>query len=429
MELAVFLISLLVLLFTGIPIGVVLMVCCMILMYTIDMSDLCYQLSFQVVGGIDSYILMTVPFFILAGEIMKEGGISKQLIDFARIVVGRFRGGMGYVTVLACMLFAGLSGIAIADVSALGSMLVPMMVAAGYDKARATGLVCSASLTAPIIPPSLAFIVLGVAAELSIGRLFIMGIVPGILLGLSIMVAWFIMVRVDKYNDIVKVPLNEALPIIVKALPAVMLPIIIIVGIRMGYFTPTEGGAVACVYAFVVAFVLNRSLKVKQLPDIFFNSMKSTAVVMFVVGAACAIAWIVSMADVPAELTASMSGLVEHPILLLLAINVLLLCVGMVMDLVPIILIFSPVLFPLITAAGIDPYYFAIVMTVNLCIGLQTPPVGTVLFVGISISKLKMGQVVKGISPFLVAEVLFLIACLIFPQMITVPAEWFGYKS
>lgn len=427
MELAIFLISLFTLLFTGLPIGIVLMACSLILMYFIDLSDLSYQLSFQVVGGIDNYILMTVPFFILAGEIMKEGGISKQLIDFARIIVGRFRGGMGYVTVLACMLFAGLSGIAIADVSALGSMLVPMMVASGYDKARATGLVCSASLTAPIIPPSLAFIVLGVAAELSIGRLFVMGIVPGILLGVSIMVAWFIIVRKDKYNDIQKVSLKEALPITIKAFPAVMLPIIIIVGIRMGYFTPTEGGAVACVYAFVIASVLNRQLKISSLPNILFNAMKSTGVVMFIVGPACAIAWIISMADVPATLTEHMEIFVQHPMVLLIVINILLLSLGMVMDIVPIILIFSPVLFPLVTAAGIDPYYFAIIMVLNLCIGLQTPPVGTVLFVGMSIANLKMGQLIKGISPFLIAEVLFLILCLIFPQIITIPTSWFGY--
>ncbi|MDD6318510.1 MAG: TRAP transporter large permease [Succinatimonas hippei] len=428
MELAVFLISLFVLIFTGLPIGIVLMACFMILMYFIDIPDIPYQLSFQVVGGIDSYVLITVPFFILAGEIMKEGQISKQLIDFSRLVVGRFKGGMGYVTVLACMLFAGLSGIAIADVSALGAMLVPMMVACGYDKGRATGLVCSASLTAPIIPPSLAFIVLGVAAELSIGRLFVMGIVPGILLGLSIMLAWFFIVRIDKYDDVYKVSFKNAIPVAVKAFPAVLLPVIIIVGIRMGYFTPTEGGAVACVYAFFVATVLNRALPFKKIPDIFFNTMKSTAVVMFIVGSACAIAWLISMADVPAELTEIMSGLTNHPVILLLCINLLLIGMGMVMDLVPIILIFSPVLFPLINAAGIDPYYFAIIMTLNLCIGLQTPPVGTVLFVGISISKLKMGQVVKGISPFFIAEVGFLILCLLVPQIITVPAQWFGYK-
>ena len=223
MELFIFLGSLFAFLFTGMPIAIVLFICCLILLWFLDMGDLPYQLSFQVVSGTDNYILITVPFFILAGEIMKHGGISKQLIDFAQAVVGRFRGGLGYVTILACMLFAGLSGVAIADVSALGGMLIPMMVASGYDKGRATGLVCSSALTAPIIPPSLPMIILGVTAGLSIGKLFVMGIVPGILLGCSIMVAWFIMVRRDGVTDVTRVPLKDVIPITIKAIPAILL--------------------------------------------------------------------------------------------------------------------------------------------------------------------------------------------------------------
>ena len=426
MELFVFLGSLFVLLFTGIPIAVVLLLCSIILLHWIDMYDP-LLLAHQLVSGTDNYILVTVPFFILAGEIMKHGGISKQLISFAELVVGRFRGGMGYVTILACMLFAGLSGIAIADVSALGSMLVPMMVACGYDKARATGLVCSASLTAPIIPPSLPMIILGVTVELSIGRLFVMGIVPGIMLGLSLMLAWFIMVRRDGYNDTKQVPREQVIPLLIKALPALMLPVIIIVGIRMGLFTPTEGGAVACVYAFFVATMVNRELTLSRMPTILYDTMKSTAAVMFIVGGACAIGWLITMADVPSQIIDLMSGLTKSPILLMLCLNVLLLSLGMVMDITPIILIFAPVIFPLVRAAGIDVYYFAIIMIINLCIGLLTPPVGTVLFVGCSVSQLKMGQLVRGVLPFLLANFLFLAACLVFPQIITAPAKWFGY--
>ena len=426
MELFVFLGSLFVLLFTGIPIAVVLLLCSIILLHWIDMYDP-MLLAHQLVSGTDNYILVTVPFFILAGEIMKHGGISKQLISFAELVVGRFRGGMGYVTILACMLFAGLSGIAIADVSALGSMLVPMMVACGYDKARATGLVCSASLTAPIIPPSLPMIILGVTVELSIGRLFVMGIVPGIMLGLSLMLAWFIMVRRDGYNDTKQVPREQVIPLLIKALPALMLPVIIIVGIRMGLFTPTEGGAVACVYAFFVATMVNRELTLSRMPTILYDTMKSTAAVMFIVGGACAIGWLITMADVPSQIIDLMSGLTKSPILLMLCLNVLLLSLGMVMDITPIILIFAPVIFPLVRAAGIDVYYFAIIMIINLCIGLLTPPVGTVLFVGCSVSQLKMGQLVRGVLPFLLANFLFLAACLVFPQIITAPAKWFGY--
>lgn len=427
MELFVFLGSLFALLFTGIPIAIVLFICCLILLWVLDMGDLPYQLAFQVTSGTDNYILITVPFFILAGEIMKHGGISRQLIEFAQVVVGRFRGGLGYVTILACMLFAGLSGVAIADVSALGGMLIPMMVASGYDKGRATGLVCSSALTAPIIPPSLPMIILGVTAGLSIGKLFVMGIVPGILLGLSIMVAWFIVVRKDNITDVTKVPLNKVLPITIKALPAIMLPIIIIVGIRMGAFTPTEGGAVACAYAFFVSVFINRQLKLSIIPKLCYDAIRSTAVVMFIVGGASAVGWMITMADVPAQLVSLMDGLVANPIMLLIVLNILLLALGMVMDITPITLIFTPVLFPLVEAAGIDIYYFAVIMILNLCLGLLTPPVGTVLYVGCSVSKLKMGQVVRGVAPFLIAEFLFLGLCLVFPSIITAPAKWFGY--
>ena len=426
MELFVFLGSLFVLLFTGIPIAVVLILCSLILFHWIDMYDP-MLLAHQIVSGSDNFILVTVPFFILAGEIMKHGGISKQLIGFAEVVVGRLRGGMGYVTILACMLFAGLSGIAIADVSALGSILIPMMVACGYDKARATGLVCSAALTAPIIPPSLPMIILGVTAELSIGRLFVMGIVPGILFGGAIMLAWYFVVRKDGYFDTKHIPSDQIFPIFIKALPSLLLPVIIIVGIRMGLFTPTEGGAVACVYAFFVAVVINRQLKVSDLPTILYNAMKSASAVLFIVGGACTIGWLITMADVPRQIIDLMSGLTSRPILLMLALNVLLLALGMVMDITPIILIFAPVLFPLIKAAGIDQYYFALIMIINLCLGLLTPPVGTVLYVGCSVSQLKIGQLVQGMLPFLLAGFLFLGACLVFPQIITAPAVWFGY--
>ena len=426
MELFVFLGSLFLLLFTGLPVAIVLVLCSIILLHVMDMYDP-LLLAQQMVGGSDNFVLVTVPFFILAGEIMKEGGISKQLISFAQLVVGRLRGGMGYVTILACMLFAGLSGIAIADVSALGSMLIPMMVACGYQKSRATGIVCSAALTAPIIPPSLPLIILGVTVELSIGKLFVMGIVPGILLGLCLMGTWFIMVRKDGYHDTTKVPASQIWPIFVRTIPALLLPVIIIVGIRMGLFTPTEGGAVACVYAFFVSMVINRQLKARDIPDILYNAMKSSAIVLFIVGGACTIGWLITMADVPAQIVSLMSGLVDRPMLLLLTLNVLLLGLGMVMDITPITLIFAPVIFPLIKAAGIDPYYFGLIMIINLCIGLLTPPVGTVLYVGCSVSQLKIGEVVKGIGPFLIAEFAFLIACIIFPSIITAPAHWFGY--
>ncbi len=425
MELFIFLGSLFALLFTGIPVGVVLMLCSIILLAWLDMFD-ALLLSQQMIMGTDNFILTTIPFFILAGEIMKYGGISNRLISFAKFVVGRFRGGMGYVAIMACTLFAGLSGVAIADVSALGAVLIPMMVVCGYDKARATGLVCSAALTAPIIPPSLPMIVLGVTVELSIGKLFVMGVVPGLLLALTLMATWFFVVRKDGYHDVEVLPMSQFFPVFINAFPALLLPVIIIVGIRMGFFTPTEGGAVACVYAFFVATILNRELKWSQIPEVFFSAIKGSATVMFIVCTAYTIGWLITIAQVPSQIITLFHGLVDSPILLMITLNILLLALGMVMDLTPIILIFAPVIYPLVRAAGIDPYYFAIVMIVNLCVGLLTPPVGTVLYVGCSVSGLKLGQVVKGILPFLIAEMAFLLALIFFPPIITVPAGWFG---
>lgn len=425
MELFVFIGSLFALLLTGLPVAIVLMLCALILLYRLDMFDP-LLLSQQMLTGADSFILTAVPFFMLAGEIMKEGGISSRLIAFGQVIVGRFNGGMGYVAILASMLFAGLSGAAIADVAALGAVLIPMMVRCGYNKPRSTGLICASALTAPIIPPSIPLIILGVTVNLSIGRLFIMGIAPGIMLGLILMVVWYFVVKRDGYKDTVKFSLSESIKIAFSAIPALLLPIIIVVGIRFGIFTPTEGGAVAAVYAFFVATVVNRELKLKDCPRIFFNAVRTSAVVMFLVSTAYTIGYLITMAQVPMQIVEVLGGLVESPFALLIVLNFVLLALGMVMDITPIILIFAPVFYPLIQAAGIDPYYFALVMVLNLSIGLLTPPMGSVLFVGCSVSKLPITKLVAGVFPFLCAELAFLFACIFVPQLITLPAQWLG---
>lgn len=425
MEIIIFIGSLFALLLTGLPVAIVLMLCAVILMYTIDMFDP-LLIAQQMLTGADSFILTAVPFFMLAGEIMKEGGISSRLIAFGQVLVGRFNGGMGYVAILASMLFAGLSGAAIADVAALGAVLIPMMVKCGYKKPRSTGLICASALTAPIIPPSIPLIILGVTVNLSIGRLFIMGIAPGILLGILLMVVWYFVVKKDGYQDRVVISGAEAVKIFFSAIPALLLPIIIVVGIRFGIFTPTEGGAVAAVYAFVVATLINRELKFKDIPRIFYNAVRTSAVVMFLVSTAYTIGWLITMAQVPMQIVDLLGDLVAHPFALLVVLNLVLLGLGMVMDITPIILIFAPVFYPLITAAGIDPYYFALVMVINLSIGLLTPPMGSVLFVGCSVSKLPLVKLVAGVFPFLLAELLFLAAIVLFPSIITVPADILG---
>ncbi|MCR5084887.1 MAG: TRAP transporter large permease [Succinivibrionaceae bacterium] len=423
MEIFIFIGSLFALLITGIPVAIVLMLCAAIMFYVIDLWDP-LLLAQQMLQGADSFILTAVPFFMLAGEIMKEGGISNRLISFGQVLVGRFNGGMGYVAILASMLFAGLSGAAIADVAALGAVLIPMMVKCGYNKPRSTGLICASALTAPIIPPSIPLIILGVTVNLSIGRLFIMGIAPGICLGLILMLVWYFVVKRDKYNDRVVITGPEALRTFFSAIPALMLPIIIIVGIRFGIFTPTEGGAVAAVYAFVVAFFIHRELKLKECPRIFFNAVRTSAVVMFLVSTAYTIGWLITMAQVPDQIVGLLEPLVEKPFLLLIILNVVLVGLGMVMDITPIILIFAPVFYPLVNAAGIDPYYFALLMVLNLSIGLLTPPMGSVLFVGCSVAKMPITKLVAGVFPFLIAEMSYLALCIFFPAILTAPAEW-----
>ena len=253
-----------------------------------------------------------------------------------------------------------------------------------------------------------------------------MGIAPGIFLGLVLMVVWYFVVKRDGYNDKVIISGKEAVKIFFDAIPALLLPIIIVVGIRFGIFTPTEGGAVAAVYAFVVATVINRELKFKAIPRIFYNAVKTSAIVMFLVSTAYTIGWLITIAQVPLQIVDLLQGLVEHPFALLVVLNLVLLALGMVMDITPIILIFAPVFYPLIQAAGIDPYYFALVMVINLSIGLITPPMGSVLFVGCSVSKLPLVKLVAGVLPFLAAELLFLAAIVLIPGIITVPAEILG---
>jgi tripartite ATP-independent transporter DctM subunit len=421
----VFLVSLFALLTTGIPIALVIMLTAIVMLGYMGFDDT-MMLTQQMIDGASNYILTAIPFFILAGEIMHHGGISKRLVDFAQMLVGRARGGLGYATILASMLFAGLSGVALADVSALGSILIPMMVEAGYRKDRSTGLVCASSLMAPIIPPSLPLIVLGVTVELSIGRLFMAGIFPGIFLGLSLMVVWWFVVRKDGYVRAESVPREKVRSIVINALPALMMPIIIVFGIRLGFFTPTEGGAVASVYALVVSLLFYRELPVGKLIGVLYSAAKTTSTIMFIVATAYSVGWLVTIAQVPQQIIVLFKDMIEQPTLLLLTLNVMLLLLGMVMDLTPIILIFAPVIFPLIRAAHIDPYYFSIVMVLNLCIGLLTPPVGTVLYLGCSVSQLKFGQLLRGIAPFLMMEIFVLLLFIIFPQLITVPLSYLG---
>jgi TRAP-type transport system large permease protein len=408
----------------GVPIAFALILSGVALMIAMNMFD-AQIVAQNLINGANNFSLMAIPFFVLAGELMNAGGISKRIVEFAMALVGHIRGGLGFVAIIASILFAGLSGSAVADTAALGAILIPMMIARGYDVGRSTGLICASGIIAPVIPPSIPMIIYGVTAGVSITQLFMGGIIPGIMMGLGLIIAWSFMSRKDKSELPKRKSAKEIWFATKQASWALLLPVIIIGGLRGGVFTPTEAAVVAAFYAMFVGLGIYKELKISDLSHVLVAAAKTTAVVMFVAAAAMVSAWLITVANVPAEMAGLLGGLIENPLLLLILINLLLLIVGFVMDLTPAILIFTPVFLPIIKMAGIDPVYFGILMVINLCIGLLTPPVGTVLYVGCGISKINIGTLTKGIWPFLLVHVIVLFLLILFPSLVLVPLEWF----
>ena len=419
----VFILTLAITIPLGVPIAFVLVLCAITLMQFLGQTDMTI-ITQNMVMGTNNAALMAIPFFMLAGEVMSRGGLSQRIVDFANIVVGRFRGGLGYAAILASMIFAGLSGSPVADAAALGGIMIPLMVKNGYSKERSTGLLCSGAVIAPIIPPSIPMIVLATGTGLSVSKMFMAGLVLGIILGLFLMVCWRIIVVRDKVDDTVHFTKEQIKHILKDSLPALFMPILIIGGIRFGIFTPTEAGAFAVIYALVISLFVYREMKLRDLADVFLEGAKSTGIVMFIVAAASAVGWLITVAQIPTKVVTLLEPLIAHPLALLLMINLFLFIMGMIMDLTPNILIFGPILVPVVEAAGIDPIVFGVIMVLNLTIGLITPPVGTILYIGCSIADLSFGRVVKGVLPFLLCEVIVLLLFTIFPQLISVPMGW-----
>ncbi|GHV46823.1 dehydroascorbate transporter [Spirochaetia bacterium] len=355
---------------------------------------------------------------------MSKGGLSFRIVQFSKLIIGRVRGGLGYAAVLASIVFAGLSGSAIADAAAIGGLLVPLMIANGYNKARATAFVCSGAIIAPIIPPSIAFVLIGSMTGLSISKLFMVGIVPGVYIGLALMVTWFFIVRKDNYHDVIKFSLKESLIILKESIPALILPMIIIGGVRFGMFTPTEAGAFAVVYALVISVFWYKEFKITDVRRVFVDTAITTAAVMLIVGAATAVGYFMTMAQLPAKISDLFGGLTYNPILFLLASMLFLLTMGMVMDATPNNLIFAPILIPIAIRAGINPYYYALLINLNLNIGLLTPPVGTILYIGAGIGGVPVTEIIKNILPFLFVEMLVLLIFIFFPQVVMIPFEF-----
>ena len=416
--------SFVVLIFMRVPIGFALGLSSILTTWYLDLPLM--VVAQGIVRGIDVFVLLAVPFFIIAGEIMGAGGISARLVGLANALVGRFRGGLAMVNVLASMFFGGISGSSAADTSSIGSLLIPIMKKKGYDGDFATSVTMAGSVQGILIPPSHNMIIFAlVAGSVSIGRLFLAGVVPGILLGVALMIFCYIMSVVRKYPVGEKVDFKTAMKSFWDSILGLATVLIVVVGVISGIFTATESAALAAVWAFFVTFFVYREIPLSRMNEILGNSLKILAIILIMIGTSSAFGWLTAYLRVPGLVAQSILGVTDNPILILLILNGIMLFLGMIMDMAAIILVATPVLLPIAIKIGIDPVHFGIIMMLNLGIGLITPPVGTTLNVICGVAKIKMDEVIVGVMPFLIAELVVLALLTLFPSLVLVPMRWF----
>jgi tripartite ATP-independent transporter DctM subunit len=378
-------------------------------------------------NGIDSFPLLAVPFFILAGELMNSGGITAAIVRFAQSLVGHVRGGLAQVNILSSMLFAGISGSAVADASAIGKMLVPAMERAGYTRAFAAAVTAAAAVIGPIIPPSGIMVLYGFVMNVSVGALFAAGVVPGLLIAAGLMLTTRLLAARYKLPVAAqKASWRERGVAFRGAYLALLMPVILVGGMLSGIFTATEGAAVACAYALLVSTLVLRSVDASELWRIFRNTALQSSVILLLVGAAVALGWLVTVSGMASGIASAMLAITDDVNLLLFLVNMLLFLVGMFLDAGPAILILGPVLAPVFIGLGVDPVHFALVMCVNLTVGLATPPMGLVLFVASSVSGERVENIVRAILPFLAVEVLVIFLITYFPALVLTLPRWLG---
>lgn len=358
---------------------------------------------------LDNFSLMAIPFFILAGQIMAQSGIARRLVDFSNILVGRMRGGLAVVNIVASMLFGGMSGSSVADTASIGSILIPEMVKKGYDRDYSIAVTVTSSTQGLIIPPSHNAIIYAYAAGgLSIARLFLAGAIPGVLIGLFLLIPSYYIAVKKNYPVGERISLKEAIKITKESILGLLTMVIIIGGILSGVFTATESSAIAVVYAFIIASLFYKELDFKKFMQIIKDSIKTISAVMFLIASASAFGWLLAYLKIPDAIASAVLSISSNKYIILLMINIILLLLGMIMDMAPLILITTPIFLPIVTKIGVDPIHFGIIMLMNLGIGLCTPPVGNTLFVGCIVGKMKIEEVVKALWPFYIAMIIVL---------------------
>ena len=383
--------------------------------------------ALRMASGLDSFALLAIPFFILAGNIMNSGGIALRLIDFAKVLVGRLPGGLAVVNVVANMLFGAISGSAAAAASAIGSIMTPEMRKAGYDPHFSAAVNISSATTGMTIPPSNVLIVYSLASGgVSVSALFMAGYLPGILTGIALMIVAALFAAKAGYPVGERVPFKEAIRCFFRAVPSLMLLVIVIGGILAGWFTATEASAIAVLYALLLSFFY-KELTWKELPEVLLRSARTTAIVLLLVATCTGLSWIMSYENIPQTVSRLLLAISDNPVVILLLINVILLAVGIFMDMTPAVLIFTPIFLPIATQQlGMDPVHFGIMMVLNLCVGLCTPPVGSVLFIGCSVAGVRIDQVIRPLVPLFVAMVVVLLLVAFLPDLSLLIPRLFG---
>ncbi|MEO8118899.1 MAG: TRAP transporter large permease subunit [Rhodoferax sp.] len=424
MTITIFMLSLLGFMALGMPIAFALLSCGVALMVHMDSFDT-QILAQNLLEGVNNYPLMAVPFFMLAGELMNAGGLSGRIVRVAEAMVGHVRGGLGYAAIITALIIAGISGSAVADTAAVAAMMMPMMRKAGYNVARSAGLIAAGGIIAPIIPPSIAFVVFGVAAQVSVTKLFLAGIFPGLMMGMALALTWWMIAKKEAPVITQKFELERLLKALADGVWALILPIVIIGGMKFGVFTPTEAAVVSVMYSLVVGLFIYRGMSLKNLPELMLAAAKTSSTIMFLVATAMVSAYLITIASIPAQVAELLQPFMDNKILLMFVMMLLVIVVGTALDLMPTVLILTPIMMPVVKQAGIDPVYFGVMFIMNNAIGLLTPPVGTVLNVAAGVAKTSLDSVIKGVWPFLLAQTLLLFLFVLFPQLVMVPAGWF----